>query len=248
MQRFFVDFPLADGQEVRLAGALARQLSRVLRLRPGARIVLLDGSGRECTVELISLSAGEATGRVVACRRNEAEPRLAITLYVAPLKGDRFAWTLQKGTEVGAAAFVPVLTERTVALPDARDGGKLERWRRIAREAAEQSGRGRVPAVAPPVRFTDACRQAVLAGPALLPWEEEPARELRAAIRGLGWPERLGLFIGPEGGFTAEEVALARAGGIEPVTLGPRILRAETAAVVATVLALASAEHGERSE
>ncbi|HEX5506864.1 MAG TPA: RsmE family RNA methyltransferase [Thermomicrobiales bacterium] len=242
MHRFFVDEALAVGREVTLTGAVAHQVGRVLRLRPGATIVLLDGSGREFSVELTGLTAREAVGRVVADRPNEAEPALAVTLYVAPLKGEHFAWTLQKGTEVGAAAFVPVLTTRTVAGGDAGEGSaKLERWRRIVREAAEQSRRGRVPPVHPPLQFVVACERAAMAGPALLPWEEERARDLGGAVGALGPIGALGLFIGPEGGFTPDEVAIARARGVVPVTLGPRTLRAETAAVLATALALAYA-------
>src|SRR5919199_2582279 len=167
MHRFFVDFAPVEGQELTLAGGLAHQLGRVLRLRPGATIVLLDGSGREFTVELTGFAAARVVGRVVASRRNEAEPSLAVTLYAAPLKGDHFAWMLQKCTEVGAAAFVPILTERTVAGGEAPEGSaRLERWRRIVREAAEQAGRGRLPPVHPPLRFADACRAAAAAGPA----------------------------------------------------------------------------------
>ena len=172
-----------------------------------------------------------------------AEPTLAVTLYAAPLKGDHFAYSLQKATEIGAAAFVPILTARTVA--NEASATKLERWRRIAREAAEQSGRGMIPPVAAPRPFAEACRDAVAAGPALIPWEEERAGGLRAALASRaaahGRPARLGLFIGPEGGFTASEVAAARDVGIIPVTLGRRILRAETAAAVATTLALVAA-------
>ena len=254
MHRFFVDFTPAEGQEVTLTGALAHQVGRVLRLRPGATIVLLDGSGREFTVELTGFAAAPrahpVTGRVVASRQNEAEPSLAVTLYAAPLKGDHFAWTLQKCTEVGAAAFVPILTERTVAGGEAPEGSaRLERWRRIVREAAEQSGRGRIPPVRPPLRFADACRAAAAAGPALIPWEEERARTLRevseALLGAADPPVAVSLFIGPEGGFSPGEVALAREQGLAPVTLGPRILRAETAALVATALMIA--EYGVRN-
>lgn len=247
MHRFFVDTPLAgtEGQEVALPAAVARQVGRVLRLRPGATIELLDGEGSAFLVELMSLAADRAVGRVGMGRPVETEPRLAVTLYAAPLKGDHWGYTLQKGTEIGAAAFVPILTERTVAGGEA-SGSKLERWRRIAREAAEQTGRGRVPRVAEPLPFAEACARAAVAGPALIPWEEEGerGRGLRTAIeelRAAGALTSLGLFIGPEGGFSAAEIATARAQGIASVTLGPRILRADTAAAVALALALSTA-------
>lgn len=241
--RFFVELPLTVGQEFVLPPDVAHQVSRVLRLRPGATITLLDGSGTEFPVQLTSLAAGQVAGCVLASLRNEVEPRLAITLYAAPLKGDRYAYTLQKATEIGVAAFVPILTERTVATVDRGEAarGKVERWQRIVREAAEQSGRGIIPRVHPPLGFAEACLSAAEAGPALIPWEEERAQGLRAAMGAFGPAMALGLFIGPEGGFTPGEIATARANGLVAVTLGPRILRADTAAAVAATLALAAA-------
>jgi 16S rRNA (uracil1498-N3)-methyltransferase len=235
MHRFFVDTPLAEqvGRTLALPAAIAHQVGRVLRLRAGATIVLLDGSGMAYPVDLINSNSG----RVGAGAPVESEPGVAITLYVAPLKGDHFAYTLQKATEIGAAAFVPIITARTVA--GEASGTKLERWRRIAREAAEQSGRGTVPLVHAPQPFAAACTAAA-SGPALIPWEGERDRPLGAAVRALGPVVTLGLFIGPEGGFTEAEIATATAAGIAPVTLGRRILRAETAAAVATALALAA--------
>ena len=239
--RFFVDFPLTVGQQVELPEALAHQARRVLRLRPGAALVLLNGDGLEYSVELAVLDARRAVGQVLAGSRNETEPRAAVTLYAAPLKGDHFAYTLQKATEIGAAAFVPVLTARTIA--GEASAGKVERWQRIVREAAEQARRGRVPPVRPPVALAEAVRLAT-AGPALILWEAEAKQGLRETITALlvarGMAPALGLFIGPEGGFSPAEVAQAREAGIVPVTLGARILRAETAAAVATALALAA--------
>ncbi|MDP9375146.1 MAG: RsmE family RNA methyltransferase, partial [Chloroflexota bacterium] len=134
-------------------------------------------------------------------------------------------------------------TARTVAGVAPGDRGKLERWRRIVREAAEQSGRGRVPEVAPPLGFGEACRLAAGMDHALIPWEGERARGLRATLDELvaaGPVASLALFIGPEGGFTPEEIAEAQGHDIRPVTLGPRVLRADTAATVALALALAA--------
>ncbi|CAA9552175.1 MAG: 16S rRNA (uracil(1498)-N(3))-methyltransferase [uncultured Thermomicrobiales bacterium] len=242
MHRFFVDGPLVAGQDVALSAEVAHQVGRVLRLRPGDRILLLDGSGWEYPVELIDLAARQGHGRVEGGRPTETEPRVAVTLYAAPLKGDHYAYTLQKATEIGAAAFVPTVTARTVV--GEVGATKVERWRRIAREAAEQSGRGRLPTVGAPVPFAEACRLAAAAGPALIPWEEAREPSLSATIAAWraerGQLAQLGLLIGPEGGFTAEEIALAQRCGIVPVTLGRRILRAETAAAVATTLALAA--------
>ena len=240
--RFFVDQPLAINQRVALPEAVAHQVRRVLRLRPGASLVLLNGDGQEYTSELLALDPHGAVCRVLASNRNATEPRVAVTLYVAPLKGDHFNYSLQKATEIGAATFVPVLTERTIACEIGPT--RVARWQRITREAAEQARRGRVPVVQPPVMLATAVRLAVAAGPAFMPWEEEQEQGLQAALTeqydARGELPALGIFIGPEGGFSPAEIAQAREAGIIPVTLGARILRAETAAVVATTLALAT--------
>lgn len=246
VHRFYVDHvALEVGAEVRLPAPLSHQARHVLRLRKGEAAVLFDGSGYDFTVDFVELTAIEAVVRVISRERNQAEPPLAVTLYVAPLKGDHFAWTLQKGTEVGAAAFVPIVTSRTIATPPSVESQKLERWRRIVREAAEQAGRGVVPVVSEPLPFEDGCRRASGEGLALIASAHEPSHTLLAAMRARCATAGVSLFIGPEGGFSAREVAVARELGVESVTLGPRILRAETAAVVATTLALATADRLE---
>lgn len=141
--------------------------------------------------------------------------------------------------EVGAVAFEPVITSRMIATVAADDDSKLERWGRIVREAAEQSGRGIVPPVGPPLAFAAACELAAARGPAAIAWEGKRERPLSAFLRAHAAARDLGRFIGPEGGFTPDEIAPAREAGVEPATLGPWSLRAETAAVVGTALALA---------
>ncbi len=253
--RFFVPAlpEQAEGGVVPLPAPVARQVALVLRLGPGARLVLFDGSGAEWEAELASVEGHgrsgrhAATARLVRRRQPAVEPALRLTLYQALLKGEKLEWVLQKGTELGVARFVPMVTERTVraghgATPSPE---RLERWRRIVVEAAEQCGRVLIPAVCPPVPFAAALRRS---GRAILCWEGERvqpfARALAEALRAGGAeaaptasPE-LGLFIGPEGGFTAGEVEAARAAGVLPASLGPRVLRAETAAIAAATLAL----------
>lgn len=249
VHRFYTEgLSLSVGVEVPLPAALRHQVNRVLRFRYGDRAIFFDGSGFDFTVEFADPSAGETVVRVVERQPNGAEPAVAVTLYVAPLKGDHFSWTLQKGTEVGAVAFVPVVTSRTIAAVDGAYVAKLERWRRIVREATEQSGRGAMPTVCEPLPFAEACQFAAPRGLALIAWEREQQRTLSHAVLASGSLTAVGLFIGPEGGFTPDEIAVARKFGIEPVTLGPRVLRAETAAVVATVATLIAAGDPNTSE
>ena len=251
LHRFFVTPEVFAGDLVRLDGGLAHQLARVLRVRSGERLILLDGSGPERVVEVTSVSPKLVEGLVRETRPSLSEPRLRLALYQGLVMREKLEWVIQKGTEVGISELVPVACERSHALRgEAVDERRLERWRRIATEAAEQSGRGAVPAVRPPLPFADALAEAVVAGPTLVAWEGERARSVRDGLRMVldtqtGGPEaasfdrpRLSLFVGPEGGFSPREVAMAVDGGALTVSLGPRILRTETAGPVLAALAL----------
>jgi 16S rRNA (uracil1498-N3)-methyltransferase len=235
MRRMYVSVPLAEGAAVALEGAVAHRIARVLRLRLGERIALFDGSGLEAVGELVRVSPSRAEARIVAIRPGLPEPAVRVTLCQSVVKGERFEWALEKGTEIGVARFVPLLAQRNVARPAA--GAKLERWRRIVIEAAEQCGRCVVPDVAAPATIADAL--AALQPPAIVPYEGERETGLRAALDALGRPEALTILVGPEGGFTQEEIERAVSRGVRPVSLGPRILRSETAGIVAATLALA---------
>jgi 16S rRNA (uracil1498-N3)-methyltransferase len=233
--------------QVHLPEDVSHQVRTVLRLRGGARILVLDGLGWEYVVELVDLHGDRAAGRILERRQAMGEPRLFLTLYAALLKSQRLEWVLQKGTELGVSAFVPTVTERTVLRDVGRVRKKYARWERILREAAEQCRRGRVPHLSEPLSFGDACRVAAADhGRAFLPCVQEGGIGLAEAVRaGPPWPERprLALLIGPEGGFHEDEVRLALQSGIHAVSLGPRTLRAETAALAAATIVMS--EFGE---
>jgi 16S rRNA (uracil1498-N3)-methyltransferase len=205
-------------------------------MNPGDTVCLFDGSGDEYIVRLTAFGRDEARGKVVERRAGQAEPAARVTLYLAPLnKAEKFEWALQKCTEVGASAFVPVLTSRTVA--GQPNPSRYERWSRIVQEAAEQSGRTLLPALEPSMSFAEAIARAS-SGPAVIPALGTFPPITRALDLAPDGPARLGIFVGPEGGFTTDEVSAAESAGVIAVTLGPRTLRAETAAVVALSLAL----------
>lgn len=234
MHRFFVSEDSIRGDKVSLDPRVARQLREVLRARQGTRIILLDNTGYEHEVELSWVGRDGGEGMVKDSRPAPGEPRIQIHLYQSILKGDKFELVLQKGTEVGISAFYPVFSLRSV-VTDVRPN-KQERWVRVLTEAAEQSGRGRLPLLADPVPFTDACEG--LEGLSLIPYEEERARGLREVLREGNSTGPVNLFIGPEGGFEEQEVEFARSQGITPVSLGPRLLRADTAGLVAATAVL----------
>lgn len=237
MHRFFIPPEWITPEGVLLKYETARQIIQVLRLRSEQRIVVLDNFGMEYELELLEVGAREARARVVEKRPCGAEPRTTLTMYLGLTQREKFEWMLQKCTEIGAAQFVPVISSRSI-VQDARDADKkLERWRTIVREAAEQSHRGRVPTVQPAVSFTQALKMPGADSLALMAWEGEHALGLRDALRQRG--ERgVALFIGPEGGYSGEEAEQAMTAGVSPISLGARVLRMETAAVVAAALTL----------
>ncbi|MBX0326501.1 16S rRNA (uracil(1498)-N(3))-methyltransferase [Oscillochloris sp. ZM17-4] len=230
--RFFVPPASFSGDTVRLGDAdLARQLARVLRLGPGDRVLLLDGLGDAYEVELTDLGRDLVAGRVLG-RERAAEPAIDLTLYLAMIRPERFEWALQKGTELGARRFVPVQFARSLTA-DRADGRKAERWRRIIREAAEQSCRGRIPELAEPLSFSAACTAAATTNLPLILWEGQ-APPLRDLLRRPGPPpDSVAILSGPEGGVAPEELTAASERGIMPASLGSQILRAETAPIAA---------------
>lgn len=228
MHRFFVPSEWIDRDKVVFSSSQARQLREVLRLKAGDRITVLDNSGLEYQVNIVDIKHNLAEGEVVECYPYTNEPEVEITLYQALLKGKKFDLVLQKCTEIGVIGFVPVICERCIASIPSKS--RVTRWQRIIIEAAEQSGRGRVPILHPPADFKQACE--AVRGFSLLPWETGESRGIKAAIRNIGHVKHVNIFIGPEGGFEPDEVEFARSRGILPVTLGKRILRSETAGMV----------------
>ena len=246
MHRFFVPPDWIQDNIVTLTGPQAQQISRVLRMRPGDELLVLDNSGWEIQTRLISVERDTVRGEVQRRRLAAGEPRTKISLYQAMLKSKKFEYVLQKCTELGVVEFVPLITERCVISDLNAAESKLNRWRWIIQEAAEQSRRGRLPSLRPPMLFSQACDQArQRGGLALIPWEEERQNSLRQLLRTppagheKSWPPlTISLFIGPEGGFSADEIELAERYGLVPVTLGPRVFRAETAGLVAATAIL----------
>lgn len=223
---------------VRLTGDQARQIVRVLRLAAGDRIVVLDGRGSEYEAAIEQAASDSVSATILSQRPCPGEPVLPLTLYQALLKRDKFEWVLQKATEVGVTRIVPVVTRRSLVQDTRLKDSKAGRWEKILTEAAEQSRRGRVPELAAPMPWPQALADAARADLALVAWEEG-ARPLRDALTATAVPvQSLSLLIGPEGGLTADEIAQATRSGVQPVSLGPRILRTETAAVVAAALIL----------
>ncbi len=234
-RRFFVPAGTLKAHKIALSGALARRLARVLRLRRGDKVVFTEGGEREFEVELTDISANAVTGVVTGDRPSPPEPAIEVVLYQSLIRPNRFDIAIEKGTELGVARFVPVVHARSQI--EEASQGRAERWRRLVVEAAEQCGRGRLPAIDPPLPYEEALASAP--GVLVVPYEAESANRLADYLRALPErPQTVSLFIGPEGGYTDEEIALARGSGAALVTLGRQVLRSETAAVVAAAIVL----------
>jgi 16S rRNA (uracil1498-N3)-methyltransferase len=232
--RVFVRPEAVDADRVRFDAAEAHHLRRVLRLRPGAIVEATDGTGRLYTIRLAALEVEGGWGTIEARAQPARESPCAITLAQAVLKGDRMSWLVQKATELGVSRIVPMETARVVARP-APGEARHTRWERIAREAVKQCGRVVVPEIDRPRAFADVTGEIGGHDAAWVCWEGG-GQALAAAAADAGAPVRLLLLVGPEGGFTSEEVGAAESSGARLVSLGPRILRAESAGL--TVVAL----------
>jgi 16S rRNA (uracil1498-N3)-methyltransferase len=243
--RFFVAPELLRCSPISLEGELARQLSRVLRLKPGDRIELLDNSGVAWLVALEQVTPALCLAHEVARYRPDTEPATRLILYQAISKGHKLDWVCQKATELGVSELVPVATARSIGA-DLRQVGptKLDRLQRIAQEAAEQSGRARVPVVRPAIPYAQALAECAPDELALIGALTPGALSLRQLLETRpAPPATVRLYVGPEGGLEEAEVEQARARGVLPISLGPRVLRTETAGL--TLLAIVAYALGE---
>jgi 16S rRNA (uracil1498-N3)-methyltransferase len=234
LNRVYCERPLASGTDVALPESAAYHVARVLRLRPGAPLVAFDGTGHDFRCEITAVE-----GDVVRVAVGERTPGLrdsplGITLVQAVSRSERMDWTLQKATELGVRAIVPVLSARSVVRLDERQAErKLRHWKAIVAGACEQSGRSTLPEVRSPVELGRFLAESPREGQRLVLSPAGPA-----SLAGLATTaSRVELLIGPEGGLDDHELDAATRAGFSPVRLGPRVLRTETAGIVAlTVL------------
>jgi 16S rRNA (uracil1498-N3)-methyltransferase len=217
-QRFYCDTPIG-ASHARLAGGEAHHLIHVMRATPGDRVVLFDGSGAEFDAAVASIARSAVELEILARREVDREARIPLTLAVPLPKGDRARWLIEKSVELGVARIIPLITSRSTAGKE-RGSEKLERF---VIEASKQCGRNRLMEIALPIRFDELLS---LPLPDAVRWIAHPAGEPPTIVAG-----PVCAAIGPEGGFSDEEVQQAQAAGWRLAGLGPRILRVETAAL-----------------
>ena len=269
MHRFFVPPELlkATNIEVPLPKELAHQVRDVIRLDVGEQLLLLDNSGDEVLANVARINKASVEVYLLERRPGKREPSVRIILCQGMLKSTRFEWILEKGTELGVSVFSPIICRRSMAGLEGTGSSKIQRWQRIIQEAAEQSGRSRLPELLPIRSLVDALSDISQDTLAIMPWEEEHSLTLHDVLdstnrstrnvgatlavarpmepRTLQTLATIVLFIGPEGGLMTEEVALAQKHGVQVVTLGDRILRAETAAIATVANVMYECERQE---
>jgi 16S rRNA (uracil1498-N3)-methyltransferase len=230
--RFFISPEQVSGKFITISGEDVRHIATVLRMKAGDELLLCDGKGAEYSVKIAQVNKSEITAEVTA--RSKREIRFPIiTLGQGLPKSDKMDWIVQKAAELGVANIVPLITERTIVRVKG-DGKRVARWQKIAREAAMQSNRPDIPHVEQIRSFRDFI-MTLDPGPltlSLFPWEEGTV-PIKTILRANQSIQHIIVLIGPEGGFSAHEAEAAHGKGFHLVSLGPNILRTETAAIAA---------------
>jgi 16S rRNA (uracil1498-N3)-methyltransferase len=237
MPVYFIQSESIKNNRIILTGDLAHHLRDVLRCGAGETVELVDEKQARYRTELTQITKHKIVGNILQKDEKPRSSASSIFLAQAVLKGDKMDWVVQKATELGVNAIFPVVTERTIARPRAeREAHQIDRWRKIAKEASQQCGRSDIPAIRTVVSLDELLKSPPDVSLKLVPWEQEQETSLKAALTDPTSPgparnrnNSTIVLIGPEGGLTPSEVESARKTGWTSVSLGPRILRAETA-------------------
>lgn len=229
MPRFFVTSDNIDGNNISIIGDDAYHIARSLRMAVGDDLTVCDGDGVEYSCTLTKIRDEECTCQINSSGRSSTEPPIYISLFMAFPKGDKLETVVQKAVELGASEIIPFESSRCIKKPKAEKVDKqTSRLEKIAKEAAKQCGRSILPKVGQPLSYTSMLDRATESDIALFCYEDETATTIRSAISG-GNFSTISIIIGSEGGFSPDEAKLAKERGCISVTLGPRILRCETA-------------------
>lgn len=237
MPKFFVNSDSINDHTITLEDENAKHIGNVLRGKIGDVITVCDGQGRDYECEITEITKKTVIAKITDIFTNDNEPDIKITLYQGLPKADKMELVIQKCIEIGIDRIVPVKTEHAVVKLDGKEEKKLIRWNKIAESAAKQCGRGKIPVVDSVMNFKDAINEAVNLDGAIIPYEKEKENSLKTFAKAFKG-KSIGIFIGPEGGFSEDEINFAIEKGVKSVTLGKRILRTETAGLVASVILL----------
>jgi 16S rRNA (uracil1498-N3)-methyltransferase len=232
MYRFYVEPEQIQDKEIRITGSDVNHIKNVLRMKPGEKIIICNGQGKDFYCIIKAEEGGQITAEILRISDTDTELSGKIYLFQGVPKKDKMELIIQKAVELGVYEIIPVMTKRTVVkLEDKRkEQKKIERWQAISASAAKQSGRGIIPKVADTMTFKEALKTAKSMDLKVIPYENaEDIKKTREIIQSINSSQAIGIIIGPEGGFEDNEVKEAIEAGILPITLGRRILRTETA-------------------
>lgn len=241
MQRYFIAKEQFETTTVQVQGDDAFHIQNVMRAKLGDHIIVADGAGQEAIAEIVALSKGTVEATYIELTKSAGEARIDVWLAQALPKGDKMETVIQKGTEIGANRFIPFISERTIVQYDAKKEAKrIERWARIAKEAAEQAHRGRIPSIESVSSWRELLAMVPQVTVAFICYEKETAQQFRELLQAVIPKDptsdnsliKIMLIIGPEGGLTEGEIRDAEQAGCRTISLGRRILRTETAAMV----------------
>ncbi|OGC04683.1 hypothetical protein A2276_01745 [candidate division WOR-1 bacterium RIFOXYA12_FULL_43_27] len=233
MQRFFIAPSQINNNIAEITGSDARQIQKVLRSKIGDKLIVCDGTEKAYDAEISAINKGTVSLKILRELNEETESTAKITLAQCLPKGSKMDFIIQKSVELGVFDIIPIISERSIPKISDKSEKKQERWQKIAKEAAEQSGRLIIPQVHPIQSFDDLLKSSNKYDLKMIPWELEKENRLRAKLQMVGTGRDLSLLIivGPEGGFSQNEIKSAKSAGFIPITLGKRILRTETAPI-----------------
>lgn len=246
MYRFYVDKEAVQKTQILLSGEDYNHIRNVLRMKQGEEITVCDGQGTDYRCVLEGFLQNQVSVRILSAAAADTELPIQIVLFQGLPKKDKMEFVIQKAVELGAFEIIPMATARTIVkLEDAkREQKKRERWQAVAKAAAMQSMRGRIPKVGSVLTFSKALEYAAKLDMLLIPYEHaQNIQQTREVLKSIHAKSSVGVFIGPEGGFSPEEISLAEAAKAKPITLGRRILRTETAGMTALSLLMFEAEY-----
>jgi len=240
MHHFFIEPENIVDEQIRITGSDVRHITKALRLQPGDKISVADGRGQKYIIKLVETSEEVVIGEIQDEFIAQVEPEVKVTLLQGLPKSKKMDLIVQKCTELGIDQVIPMETKRSVVkLKPSKAKRRQKRWQKIAEEAAKQSGRAMIPKIGELKDFADLEEVIADYDLVLIPWEDEDSDGLKNKLQNLDLnPEKILLVIGPEGGFASEEVDKAKELGAKSVTLGPRILRTETAGLAALSMIL----------
>ncbi len=237
MPKFFVDKNNIGEKNIEITGDDAKHISTVLRAKVDEEIIICDGYGTDYLCRLIGINKKQVLAEIIEKYENKNEPELKITLYQGLPKGDKMELVIQKCIEIGVDRIIPVITDNTVVKIGDKAEKKNLRWNKIAEAAAKQCGRGKIPHVDKILSFKDAVETSKTLDGVIIPYENERKKNIREFVKSFRG-KSIRIFIGPEGGFSENEITLCMENNISSVSLGKRILRTETAGLVTSVILL----------